>query len=70
MDYWSYFSIVETTYFPPIRDETNIGLLNLGSNIRDMLCALLLSYFFNNDRKPSKMPHISLLMLDKSNDNS
>jgi hypothetical protein len=35
-----------------------------------MLCALFFSYFLNNDRKPSKTPHTSFLMLDASNDNT
>jgi hypothetical protein len=34
-----------------------------------MLCVLFLSYFLNNDKKSSKTPHTSLLMLDASNDN-
>ncbi len=62
---------METTCFRPIRNETNLILLNLGSNIKDnMLCVLFPSYFFKNERKPSKTPHISLLMLDANNDNS
>jgi hypothetical protein len=62
---------METTCSRPIRDETNLILLNLGFNIKDnMLCALFLSYFLKNERKPFKMPHTSLLMLDVSNDNS
>jgi len=35
-----------------------------------MLFVLFPSYFLKNERKPFKMPHISLLMLDASNDNS
>jgi hypothetical protein len=35
-----------------------------------MLCVLFSSYFFKNERKQSKTPHIYLLMLDASNDNS
>ncbi len=35
-----------------------------------MLCVLFSSYFLNNERKPYKTPHISLLMLNASNDNS
>jgi len=35
-----------------------------------MLCALFPSCFLKNERKPSKMPHISLPMLDGNNDNS
>jgi hypothetical protein len=35
-----------------------------------MLCALFPSYFLKNERKPSKMPHIYLFMLDASNDDS
>jgi hypothetical protein len=35
-----------------------------------MLCALFPSYFLKNERKPSKMPHTFLLMLDVNNDNS
>jgi hypothetical protein len=51
--------------------ETNTKLLNLGYNIRDnMLCVLFPSYFLKNERKPSKMPHTSLLMLDANNHNS
>jgi hypothetical protein len=62
---------MEITCFQPIRDETNLRLLNLGSNIKDnMLCVLFPSYFKNNERKPSKMPHISLPMLNVNNDNS
>jgi hypothetical protein len=61
---------MEIAYCRPIRDETNLKLLNLGSNIRDnMLCALFLSYFLKNERKPSKMPHTFLLILDANNDN-
>jgi len=62
---------METTYSRPIKNETNLKLLNLGFNIKDnMLCVLFPSYFLKNERKPSKMPHTSLLMLDVSNDNS
>jgi len=61
---------METTCSQPIRDESNLKLLNLGSNIKDMLCSLFFSYFLNNDRKPYKTPHTSLLLLDASNDNS
>jgi hypothetical protein len=62
---------METTCSQPIKDETNLKLLSLGSNIKDnMLCALFLSYFLKNEKKPSKMPHIFLLMLDANNDNS
>jgi hypothetical protein len=35
-----------------------------------MLCVLFPSYFLKNERKPFKMPHIFLLLLDASNDNS
>ncbi len=35
-----------------------------------MLCVLFPSYFLKNERKPSKMPHTSLLMLDANNHNS
>jgi hypothetical protein len=35
-----------------------------------MLCVLFPSYFLKNEKKPSKMPHASLLMLDVNNDNS
>ncbi len=60
---------METTCFWPIKDETNLKLL--GTNIRDnMLCVLFPSYFLENERKPSKMPYASLLMLYASNDNS
>jgi Holliday junction resolvase RusA-like endonuclease len=34
-----------------------------------MLCALLFSYFFKNERKPSKTLDIYLLKLNSSNDN-
>jgi hypothetical protein len=62
---------METTCSPLIKNETNLKLLNVRFNIRDnMLCALFLSYFLKNERKPFKMPHTSLLMLDASNDNS
>ncbi len=62
---------MKITYFRPQRDETNFKILIIGSNIRDnMLCALFPSYLFLNKRKPSKMPHIYLLMLDANNDNS
>jgi hypothetical protein len=56
--------------FQPIRDETNLRLLNLGPDIRDnILCDLFSSYFLKNERKPSQTPYIFLLMLDASNDN-
>jgi hypothetical protein len=62
---------METTHSPQTKDETNLRPLNVRSNIRDnMLCVLFLSYFFKNERKPSKMPHTSLLMLDASNGDS
>jgi hypothetical protein len=35
-----------------------------------MLCALFPPYFLKNERKPSKMPHTYLLILDGNNDNS
>jgi len=61
---------METTCYQPIRDETNLRLLNLGPDIRDnMLCDLFSSYFLKNERKPSQTPYIFLLMLDASNDN-
>jgi hypothetical protein len=61
---------METTCSQPIKDETNLRLLSLGSNIKDnMLCVLFPSYFLKNEKKPSKMPHTSLLMLDANNDN-
>ncbi len=56
--------------FWPITYETKLRLLNLGSNIRDRLCVLFFSYFFKNERKPSKTPHTFLLVLEVSNDNS
>jgi hypothetical protein len=34
-----------------------------------MLCALFFSYFFNNERKPSKTLDTYLLKLNASNDN-
>jgi len=59
------------TYFRLIRVETNLIFLNLGSNIRDnMLCVLFPSYLTKDERKPLKMPHTYLLMLNISNDNS
>jgi hypothetical protein len=62
---------METTCFQPIKDKTDLKLLNLRSNIKEnMLCALFPSYFLKNERKPSKAPHTSLLMLNESNDNS
>ncbi len=35
-----------------------------------MICVLFFSYFLNNNKKPSKMPHTYFLMLDANNDNS
>jgi len=35
-----------------------------------MLCVLFLSYLLMNEKKPYKMPHTFLLMLDKNDDNS
>jgi hypothetical protein len=35
-----------------------------------MLCVLFLSYFLKNQRKPFKIPHTFLLMLNANNDNS
>jgi len=35
-----------------------------------MLCVLFPSYLTKNERKPLKMPHTYLLMLNISNDNS
>jgi hypothetical protein len=62
---------MKTTCFQPIKYETNLQLLNLGSNTSDnILCVLFLSHFLKNERKPSKTPHTSLLMLNASNDNS
>jgi hypothetical protein len=62
---------METSCSQPIKDETNLRLLNLRLNIREnMLCVLFFSYFLKNERKPSKTPHTSLLMLDASNENS
>ncbi len=62
---------METTCSQPIRNETKFKLFNLRSAIEDnMLCVLFPSYFLKNERKPSKTPHTSLLMLSASNDNS
>jgi hypothetical protein len=62
---------MKTSSFQLITNETNLRFLNLGFNIRDsMLCVLFASYLFKNERKPSKTPHTSLLMLDANNDNS
>jgi hypothetical protein len=62
---------MEIARFWPIRNETNLRLLNLRFNIKDnMLCVLFSSHIFENERKPSKTPHTSLLMLDANNHNS
>ncbi len=48
---------METSCSQPIKDESNLRLLNLGFNIRDnMLCVLFFSYFLKNERKPIKNP--------------
>jgi hypothetical protein len=53
----------------PIKDEINLRLLNLKSNIKDNMC-FKKKKFLENERKPSKTPHTFFLMLDVSNDNS
>jgi hypothetical protein len=47
---------MKTTCSQPMRNETNLKLLNLGSNIKDdMLYALSSSYFLKkNEIKPFK----------------
>jgi hypothetical protein len=43
---------METTCSQPMRNETNLKFLNLGSNIKDnMLYALSSSYFLKNEKK-------------------
>jgi len=62
---------METSCSQPIKDETNLKLLNPQFNINgNMLCVFFPSYFLTIERKPSKMPHTFFLMLDASNDNS
>jgi hypothetical protein len=69
MDRLSYSSTMETPCSRPITNEINLRLLNLKSNITNMLCALFFSYFFKNERKPSKTLDTYLLKLNASNDN-
>jgi len=61
---------METPCSKPITNETNLRLLNLKFNIKNMLCALFFSYFFKNERKPSKTLDIYFLKLNASNDNN
>jgi hypothetical protein len=62
---------METTCSQPIKNETNFKFLSLGSKRKDnMLCLLFPSCFLKNEKKPSKIAHTSLLMLDANNDNS
>jgi hypothetical protein len=60
---------METPCSRLITNETNLRLLNLKSNIKNMLCALFFSCFFKNKRKPSKTLDTYLLKLNASNDN-
>jgi hypothetical protein len=61
----SYYSTINIPYFLPTYEETSQRFLNLGSSIKDnMLCVFFSSYVLKNERKESKTPNISNLMLE------
>jgi hypothetical protein len=52
-------STIKTAWSRPIKEETNLKLLNLGSNIRDsMLWVFFSPYFVRNERQLYKTSHV------------
>ncbi len=71
-DIVSYCSIIVNPWSWPMKEDTKWKLLNLGSNnIKvNIICAFLSSNFFKKERKMSKTPQTSFLMLEAKHINS